>query len=156
MENKMKLIQTIAVAAILATQTALSGARAGNENPNIDVTALLKRLEELEQKVKVLEGKGNSAVAPELEQKVKILERKGELAEEAAAPAQEAVLALARARAVERRVAAPADLGTCLNSAWRAYWSSEEASALAPLAAASPTVSAAVLTVLAAAVGKSS
>ena len=84
MENKMKLMQTIAVAAILATQVVLSGAHAGNETPNLDVTALLKRLEELEQKVKALEGKGSSAVAPELEQKVKILERKGELAEEAA------------------------------------------------------------------------
>ena len=79
----MKLIQTIAVAAILATQVILSGARAEDENRNIDVNALLKRIEELEQKVKVLEGNRRPAASTELEQKVKILERTGELAEEA-------------------------------------------------------------------------
>jgi phosphate-selective porin OprO/OprP len=90
----MKLIQTVAVAAILATQVVLSGGRAGNETPNPDITALLKRIEELEQKVKVLEGSQHSAVAPELEQKVKILERKGELLEEATAEKAKAAPAL--------------------------------------------------------------
>ena len=75
-----------------------------------------------------------------------------ELAEEAVAPAQEAVLALARARAIERRVGAPADLVTSLASRWRAYWSSEEAELFAPLVAASPVVTAAALTALAVAV----
>lgn len=81
----MRLIRTIAIAAILATQAGLVGVRAENENGSIDVKALLRRLEELEQKVKVLEGRSNVAAATELEQKVKIMERKGELAEEAAA-----------------------------------------------------------------------
>src|SRR6185503_11193472 len=85
MKNKMKLIRTIAIAAILATQVGLGGARAQNDTGNTDVKALLKRIEELEQKVKVLEGKQTPAASTELEQKVKIMERKGELAEEAAA-----------------------------------------------------------------------
>ncbi len=69
--------------AILLTQIGSGGAQA--QSQEIDVKALLRRIDELEQKVKALEaGRGSNAV-PELEQKVKILERKGELAEEAAA-----------------------------------------------------------------------
>jgi phosphate-selective porin OprO and OprP len=83
MKNEMKLIRTIAIAAILATLVGPGGARA--ENENVDVKALLKRIEELEQKVKVLEGKRSPDAVGELEQKVKILERKGELAEDTAA-----------------------------------------------------------------------
>src|SRR6266487_2863079 len=85
MKNEMRLIRTIAIAAILTIQVGPSGARAENENGNLDVKALLKRIEELEQKVKVLEGKRAQDVVGELEQKVKVLERKGELVEEAAA-----------------------------------------------------------------------
>src|SRR6267143_7188104 len=79
----MKLKPTITVVAILLTQIGPGGAYA--QNQEIDVKALLRRIEELEQKVKALEGGRGSNADPELEQKVKILERRGELAEEAAA-----------------------------------------------------------------------
>src|SRR5437773_8310097 len=90
-ETEMRLIRTFAVAAILATQAGPSGACA--QDQEIDVKALLRRIEELEQKVKVLEGsrkavaEENAAKSPpiaELEQKVKILERNRELEAEAA------------------------------------------------------------------------
>src|SRR6185295_17089449 len=55
------------------------------QDQDVDVKALLKRIEELEQKVKLLESQRASTANDDLEQKVKILERKGELAEEAAA-----------------------------------------------------------------------
>ena len=86
----MKLIRSFAVAAILAAQIGLSAA----QDQEIDVKALLRRIEELEQKVRVLEGsrkavaEENTAKAQpveELEQKVKILERNRELETEAAA-----------------------------------------------------------------------
>src|SRR6185295_4504477 len=55
------------------------------QDQDVDVKALLKRIEELEQKVKLLESQRAPTANDDLEQKVKILERKGELAEEAAA-----------------------------------------------------------------------
>jgi phosphate-selective porin OprO/OprP len=78
----MKLRPTITVMAILLTQIGLGSARA--QSQEIDVKALLRRIEELEQKVKILEASRGSNANPELEQKVKIPERKGEPAEEAA------------------------------------------------------------------------
>lgn len=53
------------------------------QSQDVDVKALLQRIQELEVKVKNLEGKGG--LDPELDQKIKILERKNELKEEAAA-----------------------------------------------------------------------
>ena len=81
----MKLMRTIAVAMILETSVGLSGARAQNDNGSIDVKALLKRIEELEQKVKVLEGKSKPDAAIQLDQEEKTLKRKSELANEVAA-----------------------------------------------------------------------
>ena len=79
----MKLRPTITVVAILLTQIGLGGARA--QSQEIDVKALLRRIEELEQKVKILEGKRSSNDFVELEQKVKTLERDRELDQAAAA-----------------------------------------------------------------------
>jgi len=73
------------------------------------------------------------------------------LLEECVPPAQEAALAVARARAIERGVAAPADLRSCLNDDWRLYWTSEEAPALCPLASEAPVAVADTLAALAAA-----
>jgi len=73
------------------------------------------------------------------------------LLEECVPPAQEAALAVARARAIERGVAAPSDLRTCLNDAWRLYWTAEEALALCPLANEAPVAMADTLAALAAA-----
>src|SRR6266576_1365811 len=90
----MKLIRILAVAAILATPVGLSSARAENEDEKVDVKALLKRIEELEQKVRILESNQEPVVATpdakaqkrieELDQQVRILERKRELDAEAA------------------------------------------------------------------------
>src|ERR1041385_8198130 len=80
----MKLIRNLALTATMATQFVQSNSHAQNTNGTIDVTVLLKRIEELEQKVKALEARDKPVAAAELDQKVKILERKGELAEEAA------------------------------------------------------------------------
>ena len=63
----------------------LWGAQAAETQPSeIDVKALLKRIEELEQKVKLLESRPATNQNEEIEQKIKVLERKNELAEEAA------------------------------------------------------------------------
>jgi phosphate-selective porin OprO/OprP len=88
----MKLNQTITLAAILASQIGLSGVRIHAQD--VDVKALLRRIEELEQKVKALESQreldlkakeGQSPAIEELDQKVKILARNAELDKEAAA-----------------------------------------------------------------------
>src|SRR5439155_5630500 len=90
----MKTIRAIAVAVILATQVGLTGARAENENESVDIKALLKRIEELEQKVRILESNKEPVVGAtdakaqkrieELDQQAKILERKRELDVESA------------------------------------------------------------------------
>src|SRR6266487_2166278 len=90
----MKLIRMLAVAVILAAQFGLSSARAENEDEKVDVKALLKRIEELEQKVRILESNKEPVVATpdakapkrieELDQQVRILQRKRELDAEAA------------------------------------------------------------------------
>ncbi len=74
-----------------------------------------------------------------------------DLGEEALAPAQEAALAVARARAIERRIAAPSDLKSCLNEQARFFWDKGEALSLCPLVSAPPVVVAQALAVLAAA-----
>jgi len=76
----MKLHRLVPTVAIIGTVLQSTAARAA-EAPTIE--QLLKRIEELDQKVKVLEGQRGSD--PELEQKVKILERRNELKEEEAA-----------------------------------------------------------------------
>src|SRR5437867_12972197 len=87
----MKLNRTITVAAILISQAGLSAARA--QTQDVDVKALLRRIEELEQKVKTLERdreldlkekETKSRPIEELDQKVKILERNHELEAETA------------------------------------------------------------------------
>ena len=77
--------------------------------------------------------------------------RAADLREECVLPAQEAALALARARAIERQVAAPTDLRTCLNESWRLYWTDKEAQALCPLAGETPVAVEETLAALAAA-----
>lgn len=77
----MKLNKRLVVALLLRAWLALGGLVAHGQE--VDVKALLQRIEDLEVKVKSLEGKRSSD--PELEQKVKILERRNELKEEAAA-----------------------------------------------------------------------
>ena len=64
---------------MLVVQLGLRGA----QSQDVDVKSLLQRIQELEAKVKNLEGKSGSD--PALEQKVKILERRNESKEEAAA-----------------------------------------------------------------------
>src|SRR5437773_6733558 len=92
MSGMMKLNRTIGVALILIIQAGLNNTRA--QTQDIDVKALLRRIEELEQKVKTLERERELEVKEkqtksrpieELEQKVKILERQRELEGEAAA-----------------------------------------------------------------------
>src|ERR1043166_5730290 len=85
MNTSDKLTRIITVAALLAAQVGVGGARAGDENGNLDVKALLKRIEDLEQKVKALEGKLSPDAVVELEHKMRILERKSEPAQQAAA-----------------------------------------------------------------------
>src|SRR5688572_9433146 len=76
----MKIPRLVALAAVIAAVLPFTAARAV-EAPTIE--QLLKRIEELDQKVKVLEGQ--RGLDPELEQKVRILERRNELKEEEAA-----------------------------------------------------------------------
>ncbi len=77
-----------------------------------------------------------------------------ELREEALAPAQEAMMALARARAVERHAPAPTDPYDCLYEHSRRYWADEEGVALCPLGAHEPVVVETTLSALAAAVAR--
>lgn len=78
----MKLNWITAVVAILATPVVLHATSNENQTGTAEVTALLKRIEELEQKVQGLETKSLPEAPAELDQKVRILERKAELAEE--------------------------------------------------------------------------
>ena len=80
-------------AAVMALVTQLGLWSVAAQNQDLDVKALLRRIEELEQKVKILEGKrqpgaeeqkAQSPPIEELDQKVKILERQRELDREAA------------------------------------------------------------------------
>jgi hypothetical protein len=86
--STMKLNRIIAVAALLAIQAGLSGAEA--QSQDVDVKALLRRIEELEQKVRILERKRELDVkekdkpVEELDQQVKIPEHKREVESETA------------------------------------------------------------------------
>src|SRR3954465_10188552 len=71
----------------LATAQLIAGRSLPQEPPATaeDVRALRKKIEELEQKVKLLEQRGQAEPKVEqLEQQVKVLQRNKELAEEAA------------------------------------------------------------------------
>jgi phosphate-selective porin OprO/OprP len=81
--QKLAVMKLTKIWVMLALALQVGEFTATARDQEVDVKALLKRIEELEQKVKGLEGRTNSGVDPELEQKVKILERKNELAEDA-------------------------------------------------------------------------
>ena len=78
----MKRIRIIAIDVALASLCAIGGACAQNESGNTEVKALLKRIEELEQKVKALENKASATAETkctrETKQKMKPLECRGE------------------------------------------------------------------------------
>jgi hypothetical protein len=73
-----------------------------------------------------------------------------ELPEDAVAPARDALQALARARAIEERMAAPPDPAACLRPPWKSLWPPSHGSALARLAAEPAAVTADALAGLAA------
>ena len=97
---KMKLKTIIAAGLILAVQLGITAARA--QTSEVDVNALLQRIQELEQKVKAIELEKKTATSEptpnttasvpsadtnsirELDQKIRVLERNQELATEAA------------------------------------------------------------------------
>jgi len=60
-----------------------------------------------------------------------------ELLDEASIPLREALHALARGRAIERRLPAPQDLAACLRPPWRTIWPAERVAALDAVASAS-------------------